>query len=164
MTRYCDGRPPAGWQRLTSPVLSHGRAIVEEGLPNGFKLQPNRYLQWHQCPNETRNSDKPQEELACIASTICRDCPADLVPTVGRMSSTMNGATYKANFLMPGSRCAASIATAPDDVPHYKSRPTRFTEERCDVFDLALHRVGRGITTCASRNIRLSHLYLLNRL
>jgi hypothetical protein len=35
-------------------------------------------------------------------------------------------------------------------MPQTNAAPTRFAQERCDVFDLALHGIGRRITTSAS--------------
>src|SRR5260370_1769069 len=152
--RYRDGRPPAGPLRLAPLVVPHDRAVVRARVRNAFTLPPHRYHQWHQCPDEARNSDRLQEELDCIASPICRDRRADPVPIVLGCGT---GVVHDERRLVQRQLLDATEAIrrfqckncagghAPD-----KRRPTRFAQERWDVFALALHGIGRPTTTAAS--------------
>ena len=63
----------------------------------------------------------------------------------------MNGGSYTASFAIAGMRLAASRArAAPDDVPCTYTGVARLRDQRLEVVDLAVRRVGSGIAAFAA--------------
>lgn len=101
--RYRHGCPPVGLQRLASLVVSYYRAVIKQGMRNGFELRPHRH-QRHQHDKKAGRPTDFRKSLTASPRRFAATAPPILAQSrsvVERLSSTMNGASYNASFLIP---------------------------------------------------------------